>query len=151
MFFLPPSSFALARERSLRRNLHRLERRKRSRFLHLSRVYVSLKIRLNQSNHLHVHTNHILVYHGNNSRAFFSASALASFAASMCTSRLCLFVVLVWGVLVRKEPRAGSFGRWRPPAGDDILLIRASFLCDADDTKILNYTRRRLKAFIIIL
>lgn len=55
------------------------------------------------------------------------------------------------GVLVRKEPRAGSFGRRRPPAGDDILLIRASFLCDADDTKILNYTRRRLKAFIIIL
>lgn len=52
---------------------------------------------------------------------------------------------------MRKEPRAGSFGRWRPPAGDDILLIRASFLCDADDTKILNYTRRRLKAFIIIL
>ena len=50
---------------------------------------------------------------------------------------------------MRKEPRAGSFGRWRPPAGDDILLIRASFLCDADDTKILNYTRRRLKAFLL--
>ena len=145
MFFLPPSSLALAFKRSLRRNPHRLERRKRSRFLHFSRVYVSF-IRLNQSNHLHVHTNHILVYHGNNSRAFFSASALASFAASMF-----MFIVSGGGVLVRKEPRAGSFGRRRPPAGDDILLIRASFLCDADDTKILNYTRRRLKAFIIIL
>ena len=149
MFFLPPSSLALAFKRSLRRNPHRLERRKRSRFLHLSSALftsLSSKIRLNQSNHLHVHTNHILVYHGNNSRAFFSASALASFAASMF-----MFIVSGGGVLVRKEPRAGSFGRWRPPAGDDILLIRASFLCDADDTKILNYTRRRLKAFIIIL
>ena len=55
------------------------------------------------------------------------------------------------GVLVRKEPHVGSLSRRRPPAGDDILLMIASFLCDADDTKLLNYTRRRLKAFIIIL
>ena len=60
----------------------------------ISRAFMSL-IRLNQSNHLHVHTNHILVYHGNSSRALFSASALAPFAASMFKLCLCRFVMVL--------------------------------------------------------